>query len=92
MDAQLEYFACQAIGFSTTHTCDAEFNKLTSLLHPGLDSTSTFLAGLLPWLNLLFAIQVTDIKKAILKIVFYYSSYKSQDKTISISDASKQYS
>ena len=82
----LDYFACQAIGYSANHTCYAEYDELESHLKPELNSGTYFLLGLLPWSNLLFAIQVTDIKKAIQKVISFYSSHDSQDKTVSTSN------
>ena len=86
LDRLLDYFACQAIGYSANHTCYAEYDRLKSHLKPELNSITYFLLGLLPWLNLLFAIQVSDIKKAIQKVVYFYSSHSSHDKTFSTSN------
>ena len=91
LEKLLNYFACQAIGYSADHTCHKEFDELESHLKPGFSSTcgTYFLLGLFPWSNLLFAIQVTDIKKAIQIIVHFYSSHMhdSQDKTLSTGNA-----
>ena len=86
LDRLLDYFACQAIGYNANHTCYVEYDRLESLLKPELNSITYFLLGLLPWLNLLFAIQVSDIKNAIRKVVYFYSSHSSQDKTFSTSN------
>ena len=90
LDKLLDYFACQAYGYSADHTCSAEYEKLRSYLKPELNASTFVLLGLLPWLNLLFAVQVSDIKKAMQKIVYYYSSHDSQDITASTSNASNQ--
>ena len=91
-DALSDYFACQIFGVSPSHTCNAEFDRLTSHVYPGLSNTAFFSWSLLPWLNLLFAVQVSDIKKVLQKVMFFYSSHESQDKTLSISNpSSKQY-
>ena len=90
LDRLLDYFACQAIGYTVDHTCSAEYDRLRSHLKPELNSITYPLLGLLPWFNLLFAIQVSDIKKAIQKVVHFYSSRDSQDKTFSTSNASNQ--
>ena len=86
LDSLLDYFACQAIGYSRNHTCYEEFDRLKAHLKPELNSISYFLLGLLPWFNLLFAVQVSDIKRAIQRIVHFYSSHSSQDNTFSTSN------
>ena len=90
LDKLLDYIACQAYGYSADHTCNAEYDKLRSYLKPELNASTYSLLGLLPWLNLLFAVQVSDIKKAIQKVARYYSSRDSQDKTFSTSSGSNQ--
>ena len=85
VDRLLEYFACQATGYNANHTCYEEYDRLRSYLHPELFNITYILLGSVPCLNLLFAIQVSDIKKAIQKVVYYYSSHSSQDKTVSSS-------
>ena len=90
LDKLLDYFACQAFGYSADHTCHAEYDELRSYLKPELNSSTYFLLGILPWLNLLFAVQVSDVKKALQKVVHYYSSRDSQDKTVSTTSASSQ--
>ena len=90
LDKLLDYVACQAYGYSADYTCHAEYDRLRSYLKPELNASTHCLLGLLPWLNLLFAVQVSDIKKAIQKVVRYYSSRDSQDKTFSTSRASNQ--
>ena len=86
----LDYFVCQAYGYSADHTCYAEYDRFRSVLKPEFNSTTYFLVGLLPWLNLLFAIQVSDIKKVVQNVAHFYSSRDSQDKTVSTSNASNQ--
>ena len=85
LDRLLDYFACQSIGYSADHTCSAEYDKLRSYLQPELYSTTYVLLGLLPWSNLLFAIQVSDIKKAIQNVLYLHRSCNSKDKTPSAS-------
>ena len=86
LDKLLNYIACQARGYSTSNTCYEEYEELDSYLKPELNSATYFLLGLVPWSNLLFAIQVTDIKRAFNKVVRLYSSRDSQDKTYSTSN------
>ena len=81
----LNYIVCQSIGYNANHTCHAEMDELTSISTPELNSATYFLLGLLPWSNLLFAIQVSDIKKALQK-VFYFYSFRSQKKALSTSN------
>ena len=79
LDKLLNYFACQARGYSASNTCHAEYEELDSHLKPELNSATFFVLGLVPWSNLLFAVQVSDIKKAILKIACIYSNCGSQN-------------
>ena len=86
LDKLLNYFACQARGYSTSNTCHEEYEELDSHLKPELNSATYFLLGLVPWSNLLFAIQVTDIKKAVYKVARLYSTRDFRDKTYSTSN------
>ena len=83
LDKLLEYFTCQARGYSDRNTCYAEYEELDSYLKPELNSATFFLLGLLPWSNLLFAIQISDIKRVIRKVTRIYSS---SEKTYSTSN------
>ena len=82
LETLLDYVVCQAYGYSADHTCSAEYDRLRSHLKPEFNIIVYFLLGLLPWLNLLFAVQVSDIKKAMQKIVSYYTSHDSQASSI----------
>ena len=91
MERLSDYFVCQAYGYSADHTCNAEYDRFRAVLTPEFNSITTCLiVGLFPWLNLLFAIQVSDIKKLVQKVADFYSSRDSQDKTVSTSNASNQ--
>ena len=90
LDRFLDYFACQAIGYSVNHTCDGEYDRLRAYLKPELNCATIVMLGLVPWFNLLFAVQVSDVKKLLQKVVYFYSSHDSQDKTLSTSNASNQ--
>ena len=81
LDSLLDYFTCQSIGYSADHTCSAEYDKLRSYIQPELYSTTYIFLGLLPWSNLLFAVQVSDIKKVIQNVLYLYRSCDSKDKT-----------
>ena len=83
LNALLNYLACHAIGYNDNHTCHEEYDRLRSHLLPELSSATYILLALVPWSNLLFAVQVTDIKSMMRKVVYYYSSHSSQDKTLS---------
>lgn len=85
LDKLLGYFRCQATEYSTNNQCYESYDELESYLKPQLNSATYFLLGLLPWLNLLFAIQVSDVKKALHKVARVYSS--SSQKTYSTSNA-----
>ena len=74
LEKSLDYFACQARGYNDDNTCYAEYEEMESLLKPELNSATYFLLGLLPWSNLLFAIQVSDIKKLIHRVTRMYNS------------------
>ena len=78
LDRLLDYFTCQARGYSDDNTCYAEYEELESHYKPELNITTFILLGLVPWSNLLFAIQVSDIKKLIHKVTRMYSSRDSQ--------------
>ena len=82
-DRLLDYFVCQSFGYSADHTCSAEYDELRSYLQPELDSIRFVMLGLFPWLNLLFTVQVSDIKKAIKNVLYLYCSCDSKDKTLS---------
>ena len=65
LDKILDYFACQARGYNDDNTCYAEYEELDLHLKPELNSATYFLLGIVPWSNLLFAIQVSEVKKLI---------------------------
>ena len=68
LDSLLDYFACQARGYSASNTCHEEYEEFEKYLKPELNMVTYLLLGLIPWSNLLFAIQVSDIRKAMHKI------------------------
>ncbi|XP_065889434.1 uncharacterized protein [Dysidea avara] len=75
-DSLLNYILCQVQGYTSTNSCAAERHELESHLQPGLSSMTCLLLGLLPWSNLLFAVQFTDISQALKKIKSVYQSMK----------------
>ena len=90
LDKLFAYFTCQAAGYNGPDTCATERDELESYLKPELNAVTYFLLGLLPWTNLLFAIQVRDIKKLAkkLKVLPIPWSRGSQEKTTSTANTS----
>ena len=84
LEKLLDYFVCHSVGYNANHTCHAEYDAMESIAKPELNSATYFLLGLLPWTNLLFAIQVSDIKNALQKVLYFYS-HDSQNKALSTS-------
>lgn len=68
-DKLFAYFICQARGTIGNNTCYEEYDEFEMHLRPELNTATYFLMGLVPWSNLLFAIQVTDIKRIIQRII-----------------------
>jgi len=85
LDTLLDYFTCQARGYSVNNTCHAEYDRFEPYLRPKLNAVTYTLLGLVPWSNLLFAIQVSDIKRAVQIVVRFYKNRDSQSKTVSSS-------
>ena len=67
-DRLLAYFVCQARGTNNNNTCNEEYDEVQMILslRETLNNAVYFLMGLLPWLNLLFAIQVRYVKKRVM--------------------------
>jgi len=65
----LVYFTCQTAGYNGTDTCVGERDELESYLKPELNAASYILLSFIPWLNLLFAVQVKDVKKVVHRVV-----------------------
>ena len=63
------YFICQSTGYNGPDTCGKERDELEYYLKPELNAVTYILLGLLPWSNLLFAVQVRDVKTAIQKLL-----------------------
>jgi len=66
-DSLLNYILCQVRGY-TNNSCEAERDELESHLQSELSSISFLLLGLLPWSNLLFAVQFTDVNQILQKM------------------------
>jgi len=71
LDKLFIYFTCQAAGYNGPDTCVKERDDLESYLKPELNAASYILLGLLPWSNLMYAIQAKDVKKVIQKLTAY---------------------
>lgn len=69
LDKLFLYFTCQSTGYNGPDTCSKERDELESYLKPELNAATYFMLGLLPWSNLLFAVQVRDVKRAIHKLL-----------------------
>ena len=72
VDRLLNYILCQVKGYTNIDSCVAERDELESHLQPELSSASFLLLGLLPWSNLLFAIQFTDVNQTLQKLKTAY--------------------
>ena len=63
----IDYFTCQATG--NNEICRQYKLQIESHLFPGLSATVYFVLGTITWSNvLLFALQVKDVKKFLLKL------------------------
>ena len=69
IDKLFIYFICQSNGNKGPDTCTKERDELETYLHPELNAATYFLMGLLPWTNLLFALQIRDVKRAIHRLL-----------------------
>jgi len=65
------YFACQAAGYHGLDTCAKERDDLDVHLKPELNAATYIMLGLLPWSNLMFAVQVKDVKKVMQRLTAY---------------------
>ena len=83
-DKLFNYFSCQASGYNGSDTCAKERDDLESYLKPELNSATYILLGLIPWTNLLFAIQVKDVKK-VLRRLMAYRRHAVEDRSTTIS-------
>ena len=63
------YFICQSNGYKGPDTCAKERDELEAYLHPELNAAVYILLALLPWTNLLFAVHIRDVKRAIHRLL-----------------------
>ena len=61
LDGVFRYFACQLGGFNPM--CEDIRRQFEKYLKPELNGATYFTLGLIPWVYLLFAIQVENIKR-----------------------------
>ena len=80
LEKLLIYFACQARGSGSDNMCSAEYDELESHLKPELNSATYFLLSLVSWSNILYAVQFTDIKNLIRRIVHANKSNSASEK------------
>ena len=83
LDRLFAYFACQARGNNANNTCYEEHHELEMILRPHLNIVTYFLMGVLPWSNLLFAIQIGYVKERIQRVVRHYISTRRGSNTVS---------
>ena len=57
------YFACEAVGSGASEKCDSEMKAYESLNNVGIDTIAYVLFSMLPALNLLYLIQVGELKR-----------------------------
>ena len=62
------YFVCEARGHNSDNSCSEQYDEFQSYLKPELNSATYLLLSLVPWSNILYAIQFADIKEVIQKI------------------------
>jgi len=60
-----EYWQCESAGLNSENSCDGLRDSLRPLANPGLTSASYILLGIFPAVNLIFAVNVKEIKKKV---------------------------
>ena len=61
VDALLEYWQCEATGVDPKNPCNrASFEEL---MYPGLTTLASVLSGIYPAVNLIFAVNISDLKQ-----------------------------
>jgi len=58
-----EYWRCESAGLNSENSCDGLRDSLRQLTNPGLTSASYILLGIFPAVNLIFAVNVKEIKQ-----------------------------
>ena len=62
-DAVADYWRCEIAGVDPENSCDGLRTSFQQLSYPGLTSASYILLGIFPAINLIFAVNVTEIKQ-----------------------------
>ena len=62
-DAIAEYWRCETAGVNPENSCDRLRDLFQPLANPGLTSASYILLGIFPAVNLVFAVNVREIKQ-----------------------------
>ena len=57
------YWRCESAGLNSENSCDGLRDSLRQLANPGLTSASYILLGIFPAVNLIFAVNVKEIKQ-----------------------------
>ena len=70
LDDLFRYFTCQLGGFNPE--CEDIRRQFEKHLKPGLSGANYLLVGLITWVNLLFTIQVEDVKRVVKRITTRY--------------------
>jgi len=62
-DAVADYWQCEIAGVDPENPCDRLRDLFEALTYPGLTSVSYFLLGIFPAVNLIFAVNIAEIKQ-----------------------------
>ena len=62
-DAVTDYWQCEITGLDPENSCDRLRDSFEALTYPGLTSVSYILLGIFPAVNLIFAVNVKEIKQ-----------------------------
>jgi len=62
-DAVADYWQCEITGVDPENSCDRLRDLFEALTYPGLTSVTYFLLGIFPAVNLIFAVNIEEIKQ-----------------------------
>jgi len=62
-DAVADYWQCEITGVEPENSCDRLRDLLEALTYPGLTAVSYILLGIFPAVNLIFAVNIEEIKQ-----------------------------
>jgi len=62
-DTVADYWQCEIAGVDPENSCDKLRDLFEALTYPGLTSISSFLLGIFPAVNLIFAVNIEEIKQ-----------------------------